>query len=85
MGGLSPVSISIVIKGVFPMSSGPFENMSSYSSHSLINCCLYLSGTFASSNTTFLCLSTSAGEVINFFSRDIVSSFMTSSGVLAPM
>ena len=53
------------------MSEESFENISSYSSHNFSNYSLYLSRTSASCSLTFLCVSTSAGEVMNFFSDEM--------------
>ena len=50
------------------MSEESFENMSLYSSHSSSNSFLYLSRTSVSCSLAFLCVSTSAGEVMNVFS-----------------
>ena len=54
-----------------PISEESFENISSYSSHNFSKSILYLSRTSASCSLTFLCVSTSAGEVMNFFSDDM--------------
>ena len=70
-GGLSPVSISIEIKGVFPMSEESFENISLYSSHSSSTPFYIGPRTSASCSLTFLYVSTSAGEVMNTFSENI--------------
>ena len=53
------------------MSEESFENISLYSSHSSSNSFSYLSRTSASCSLTFLCVSTSAGEVMNVFSDNI--------------
>ena len=77
IGGLSPVSISISIKGVFPILLESVERMSLYSSHYSLKafCCSYV--TSASCKSTFLCMPISTGDVINFFSvySNVISFF----------
>ena len=65
---LSPVSISTLIKGVFPISLESVENISQNSVHKSLEAFHWASVTSASCNSTFLCISMSAGEVINPFS-----------------
>ena len=64
LGGESPVSISISTSSVLPMSPLPLEIMSSNRSHNLLNFCLVSSLIFLSSRSTFLCASTSAGDLM---------------------
>ena len=67
------------------MSEESFENISLYSSHNSSNS-LYWSRTSASCSLTFLCVSTSAGEVMNAFSEDILQfGFMGSMSSLCNM
>ena len=58
------MSMSISMSSVFPMSSLPMEIMSSNLSQSLLNSCLVSSLIFLSSRSTFLCASTSAGDIM---------------------
>ena len=58
------MSISISTSSVLPMSSLPLEIMSSNRSHNLLNYCLVFSLIFLSSRSTFLCASTSAGDLM---------------------
>ena len=58
------MSISILTSSVLPMSSLPLDIMSSNRSHKLLNSCLVSSLIFLSSRSTFLCASTSAGDLM---------------------
>ena len=60
MGGWSPVSISMVIRFVFPISSLLFENISGKQSHSSSYFCAVSSSIGLLFSFTFLCLLTSA-------------------------
>ena len=62
MGGWSPVSISIVIRLVLPISSLFFEKTSGKSLHNSSNCCMVSSITSLLCSFTFLCALTSTGE-----------------------
>ena len=62
IGGWFPVSISISMSIIFPMSPLFFEMMSSYFSHSLSKDSCVLGDMFLSSNSTFLCTGAYAGD-----------------------
>ena len=66
MGGLFPVSISISISSVFPMSPLLLELILSNRLHRSWNLPLVSSLIWASFKSTFLCVSTSAGDLIKF-------------------
>ena len=68
IGKLSPVSISTSNKGFFPISPEYVENISLNSVHKSLKAFHWASVISASCNSTFLCISTLAGEVINLFS-----------------
>ena len=68
IGRLSPVSISISIRGVFPISLESMENISLNSLHNSLMAFCCASVMSASCNSTFLCTSMSARDLINFFS-----------------
>ena len=68
IGKLLPVLISTSIKGVFPISLESMENIGLNSVHKSLNAFCWVSVMSASCNSTFLCTSMSAGEVINLFS-----------------
>ena len=65
-GGLFPVSISISISSVFPMSPLLLEIILSNRLHRSWNLPLVSSLIWASSKSTFLCVSTSANDLIKF-------------------
>ena len=66
MGGLFPVSMSISTSSVLPMSPLPLEIMLSNRSHRSLNLPLVSSLIGASFRSTFLCVSTSAGDLMKF-------------------
>ena len=66
MGGLFPVSMSISISSVFPMSPLLLEIILSNRLHRSWNLPLVSSLIWASFKSTFLCVSTSAGDLIKF-------------------
>ena len=66
IGGLSPVSMSISTNSILPMSPLPFEIILSYLSHRLQNFSLVSTLITLFSRSTFLCVSTSAGDLIKF-------------------
>ena len=66
MGGLFPVSMSISISSVFPMSPLLLEIILSNQLHRSWNLPLVSSLIWASFKSTFLCVSTSAGDLIKF-------------------
>ena len=65
-GGLFPVSMSISISSVFPMSLLLLEIILSNQLHRSWNLPLVSSLIWASFKSTFLCVSTSAGDLIKF-------------------
>ena len=65
-GGLFPVSISISISSVFPMSPLLLEIILSNGLHRSWNLPLVSSLIWVSFKSTFLCVSTSAGDLIKF-------------------
>ena len=66
MGGLFPESMSISASSVLPMSPLPLEIMLSNQLHKLLNLPLVSSLIGASFRSTFLCVSTSAGDLMKF-------------------
>ena len=66
MGGLFPVSMSISISSVFPMSPLLLEIILSNQLHRSWNLPLVSSLIWAFFKSTFLCVSTSAGDLIKF-------------------
>ena len=65
-GGLFPVSMSISTSSVLPMSPLPLEIMLSNRLHRSLNLPLVSSLIGASFRSTFLCVSTSAGDLMKF-------------------
>ena len=65
-GGLFPVSMSISMSSVLPMSPLPLEIMLSNQLHRSLNLPLVSSLIGASFRSTFLCVSTSAGDLMKF-------------------
>ena len=65
-GGLFPVSMSISTSSVLPMSPLPLEIMLSNQLHRSLNLPLVSSLIGASFRSTFLCVSTSAGDLMKF-------------------
>ena len=66
MGGLFPVSMSISTSSVLPMSPLPLEIMLSNRSHRSLNLPLVSSLIGASFRSSFLCVSTSPGDLMKF-------------------
>ena len=66
MGGLFPVSMSISTRSVLPMSPLPLEIMLSNRLHRSLNLPLVSSLIGVSFRSTFLCVSTSAGDLMKF-------------------
>ena len=66
MGGLFPVSMSISTSSVLPMSPLPLEIMLSNRLHRSLNLPLVSSLIGVSFRSTFLCVSTSAGDLMKF-------------------
>ena len=66
MGGLFPVSMYISTSSVLPMSPLPLEIMLSNRLHRSLNLPLVSSLIEASFRSTFLCVSTSAGDLMKF-------------------
>ena len=66
MGGLFPVSMSISMRSVLPMSPLPLEIMLSNRLHRSLNLPLVSTLIGVSFRSTFLCVSTSAGDLMKF-------------------